>query len=85
MLLFCSSMFDNQNLSKPVIKLSAKAASKLKLDESFQVSIAQLEQETSATDEQTCYCDENWTGKFCNQQNYKSYNGVKGTYILVFA
>ena len=81
MLLFSSSMFDNQNLSKPVIKLSAKAASKLKLDESFQVSIAQLEQKISATDKQTCSCDENWTGKFCNQQNY----GVKGTYWFLLS
>ena len=79
-------MIDHHNVSKPVIKLTEKAASKLELDLSLEVSIAQLEQHISPidSDKQTCTCDSYWKGKFCNQQN-ESHNEVKGIYVLVFA
>ena len=64
-------MFDHLPASTPVIKLYTKAAAHLKLDMSLEVSIANFEQRLSKNkfDKQTCACDVNWRGKFCNQES----------------
>ena len=63
-------MFDHFP-STPVIKVNAKAAANLKLDLSLEVSIANFEQRISTNrfGKQTCACDANWKGIFCNQQS----------------
>ena len=70
-------MFDHIP-STSVIKVNAKAAANLKMDLSLEVSIANFEQRISTHNfgKQTCACDVNWKGKFCNQQSEPKLHSV---------